>query len=218
MHKFENSTFKPILAHEVGSKLDYLHQYTKATLGSGNMRLTVQLPAGEELNEWFAANTIDFFNDISLIWGIVCSAELPPQGPGEGFPEGVEYCWADGVNIVSPIRCSAVQYVDYVMTWVEELLNNDSIFPPAIDYRFSSGYSPVLKQIFTRLFRIYAIIYTNHFNHYEEVGAVAHLNTCFKHFLFFVWEYNIVDERDLLVLEELTTELKQQYETQGKEI
>eukprot|EP00607_Mallomonas_marina_P001057 CAMPEP_0182427616 /NCGR_PEP_ID=MMETSP1167-20130531/18918_1 /TAXON_ID=2988 /ORGANISM="Mallomonas Sp, Strain CCMP3275" /LENGTH=88 /DNA_ID=CAMNT_0024609981 /DNA_START=227 /DNA_END=490 /DNA_ORIENTATION=- len=87
------------------------------TLGSGNMRLTVQCPAGEELNEWFATNTIDFFNDTSLLWGIVCPSDLPPQSPGEGFPEGVEYCWADGINIITPVRCSAIEYVDHVMTW-----------------------------------------------------------------------------------------------------
>jgi len=33
------------------------------TLGSGNMQLAVELPAGEDLSEWFAVNTIDFYNE-----------------------------------------------------------------------------------------------------------------------------------------------------------
>lgn len=39
------------------------------TLGSGNMSLAVELPNGEELNEWLAVNTIEFYNEISILYG-----------------------------------------------------------------------------------------------------------------------------------------------------
>lgn len=39
------------------------------TLGSGNMSLAVELPHGEELNEWLAVNTIEFYNEISILYG-----------------------------------------------------------------------------------------------------------------------------------------------------
>jgi len=39
------------------------------TLGSGNMSLAVELPAGEEKNEWLAVNTIEFYNEISILYG-----------------------------------------------------------------------------------------------------------------------------------------------------
>ena len=39
------------------------------TLGSGNMSLAVELPSGEELNEWLAVNTIEFYNEISILYG-----------------------------------------------------------------------------------------------------------------------------------------------------
>lgn len=32
------------------------------TLGSGNMSLAVELPSGEDLNEWLAVNAIEFYN------------------------------------------------------------------------------------------------------------------------------------------------------------
>ena len=117
---------------------------------SGNMREVVRLPLGEDSNEWLAANStlihlvnfvhmnnlflyfflaVDFFNEISLIWGIVSESNLPALGPGQGFPPGYEYRWADGVKIRTAIRCSAVQYVEYVMTWIEEQINNEAIFP-----------------------------------------------------------------------------------------
>lgn len=33
------------------------------------MSLAVELPNGEELNEWLAVNTIEFYNEISMLYG-----------------------------------------------------------------------------------------------------------------------------------------------------
>jgi MOB kinase activator 1 len=41
------------------------------TLGSGNLDQTVELPIGEELNEWLAVNTIEFYNEINVLYGTV---------------------------------------------------------------------------------------------------------------------------------------------------
>lgn len=43
-------------------------KHAAATLGSGNLRLAVLLPEGEDLNEWVAVNTVDFFNQINMLW------------------------------------------------------------------------------------------------------------------------------------------------------
>jgi len=51
------------------------------TLGSGNMLVAVELPCGEDLNEWLAVNTIEFYNEISLLYGIIlefCTQEDCP--------------------------------------------------------------------------------------------------------------------------------------------
>ena len=39
------------------------------TLGSGNMNVAVELPSGEQLNEWLAVNTVEFYNDINIMYG-----------------------------------------------------------------------------------------------------------------------------------------------------
>lgn len=59
------------------------------TLGSGNMQLAVELPAGEDLNEWLAVNTIEFYNEskslasnlllVNVLYGILtefCTPEV----------------------------------------------------------------------------------------------------------------------------------------------
>jgi len=40
-----------------------------------------------------------------------------------------EYLWADGQNIKTPLKVSAAEYIDYLMTWVENQINNESLFP-----------------------------------------------------------------------------------------
>lgn len=44
------------------SKYIHLKQIAQMTLGSGNMNLAVELPQGEDLNEWLAVNAIEFYN------------------------------------------------------------------------------------------------------------------------------------------------------------
>ena len=36
-----------------------------------------------------------------------------------------EYLWADGQNIKTPLKVSASEYIDFLMTWVESQLNNE---------------------------------------------------------------------------------------------
>lgn len=43
-----------------------------------------------------------------------------------------EYHWADGTTVKKPIKCSAPKYIDYLMTWVQEQLDDESIFPSKI--------------------------------------------------------------------------------------
>ena len=47
--------FKPRNATK-GTNSYQLRQFAEATLGSGSLRKAVQLPDGEDLNEWLAVN------------------------------------------------------------------------------------------------------------------------------------------------------------------
>ena len=53
----KHATFKPVKLHAAGSKRENHSNFTRKTLGSGNMRAAVALPPGEDLNEWLAANS-----------------------------------------------------------------------------------------------------------------------------------------------------------------
>jgi MOB kinase activator 1 len=150
------------------------------------------------LNEWLASNTVDFFNEISLLYGI-CAEDAPKyKEPGTGFPPGFEYRWQGKDKKL--IKVSGPEYVDYVMSWIEDQLDNSAIFPELESQPFPADFLDYIKEIFKKMFRIFAIIYHAHFETVEKMEAAAHLNTCFKHFMYFVFEFKLVDDKEQLAL------------------
>ncbi|MGH0176618.1 UNVERIFIED_CONTAM: hypothetical protein FKN15_073340 [Acipenser sinensis] len=196
-------TFKPKKNIPEGSHQYELLKHAEATLGSGNLRMAVMLPEGEDLNEWVAVNTVDFFNQINMLYGTITdfcteqSCALMSAGPK------YEYHWADGTNIKKPIKCSAPKYIDYLMTWVQDQLDDETLFPSKIGVPFPKNFMSVAKTILKRLFRVYAHIYHQHFDTVIQLQEEAHLNTSFKHFIFFVQEFNLIDRKELVPLQEL---------------
>ncbi|XP_043811233.1 MOB kinase activator-like 1A isoform X1 [Manihot esculenta] len=180
-------TFRPKKNAPSGSKGAQLQKHIDATLGSGNLREAVRLPPGEDLNEWLAVNTVDFFNQVNILYGTLtefCTASnCPTMTAGPKY----EYRWADGVTIKKPIEVSAPKYVEYLMDWIESQLDNEMIFPQKLGVPFPQNFRDVVKTIFKRLFRVYAHIYHEHFQKIVSLKEEAHLNTCFKHFVLFTW-------------------------------
>jgi hypothetical protein len=60
-----------------------------------------------------------------------------------------------------------------------------------------------VKNIFKRLFRVYAHMYHSHVESIIALGAEAHLNTCFKHFMYFILEFALVERKELEPLVEI---------------
>ena len=81
------------------------------------------------------------------------------------------------------------------MEWIEDQLDDESVFPKS--GKFPADFeSNTVKTIFKRLFRVYAHIYYSHLPKIESLGEQRHLNTCFKHFMYFVDEYDLVDKQE----------------------
>jgi len=171
------------------------------------MRSAVVLPKGEDLNEWLAVNTVDFFNEISLLYGTITEFCTPSTCPVMSAGPKYEYLWADGVKVKKPIKVSAPEYVDLLMSWVETQLNDEQIFPLQLGTPFPKNFRRIVEVIFKRLFRVYAHIYHSHFEKIVGLGAEAHLNTCFKHFIYFVKEFKLIDSKELAPLDDLMDSL-----------
>ena len=75
-----------------------------------------------------------------------------------------EYHWADGKEVRKPIKCSAPKYIDYLMTWVQDQLDDEAPFPSKIGVPFPRHFQNIAKTILKRLFRVYAHIYHQEWN------------------------------------------------------
>jgi len=121
-----------------------------------------------DLNEWLSVNTIDFFNEMSLMLGSlladnICTKRTCPQmRAGPKF----KYMWADGVKYKTPVVLCATEYIDCLMDWVESQLDDEDIFPVNSD-NYPKNFQNVVKTIFRRLFRVYAHLYHHHFEQVE---------------------------------------------------
>lgn len=75
--KSNSKTFKPKKNIPEGSHGYELMQQAAVTLGSGNLRLAVALPEGEDLNEWVAVNS-KFFSPIYTyhMFPVACSCHI----------------------------------------------------------------------------------------------------------------------------------------------
>lgn len=98
-----------------------------------------------------------------------------------------EYLWEDGVKYKRPTKLPAPEYVDALMNWAQSLLDDEAVFPnrigeldhPAPSHRrlnqaigapFPKNFRDTVRTLFRRLFRVYAHLYSNHFDHICALG------------------------------------------------
>ncbi|XP_073132468.1 MOB kinase activator-like 1A [Henckelia pumila] len=175
-----------------------------STLGKyGNLREVVVLPQGEDINEWLAINTVDFFNHVSVLYATLTEFCTPETCPKMSAGPKFEYRWADGVTIKKPIEVSAPKYVEYLMDWIEAQLEDESIFPQQIGQPFPPNFQDVVKTILKRLFRVYGHVYHSHYQKILGLEEETHLNTCFQHFVLFTSEFGLIAKEELEPLDEL---------------
>ncbi|KAL8463910.1 hypothetical protein ACS0TY_033741 [Phlomoides rotata] len=172
-------------------------------LSSGSLREAVRLPPGTDAYEWWAVNTVHFFNHVNVLYDTLTEFCTPSTCPIMSAGPKYEYRWADGVTIKKPIVVSAQKYFEYLMDWIEQQLNDESIFPQKRGVPFPPNFQDVVGTILKRLFRVYAHIYHSHFQNIVSLKEEVHLNTCFKHFVLFTMEFGLIDTDELAPLNEI---------------
>ena len=79
-------------------------------------------------------------------------------------------------------------------------LRRVQIFPQRPEQPFPRTFQDTVRTIFKRLFRVFAHIYHSHWDVTVSLGAEAHLNTCFKHFMYFTHAFTLIDKKELAPL------------------
>ncbi|KAK5295664.1 Mitotic exit network component [Cryomyces antarcticus] len=168
-----------------------LKQFAEATLGSGSLRKAVKLPEGEDINEWLAVNVVDFYNQINLLYGSITEFCSPQTCPEMKATDEFEYLWQDSETYKRPTKMPAPSYVEHLMAWVQSNIDNETQFPSRIGVPFPKTFPALLRQMFKRLYRVYAHIYCHHYPVIIHLGLEPHLNTSFKHYVLFVDEHGL---------------------------
>ncbi|KIW51380.1 hypothetical protein PV05_10108 [Exophiala xenobiotica] len=183
--------FKPQRTNK-GTTSYQLRQFAEATLGSGSLRKAVKLPEGEDLNEWLAVNVVDFYNQINLLYGSITEFCSPQSCPEMKATDEFEYLWQDAATgYPKPTKMPAPEYIEHLMTWVQSNIDNESTFPSRIGVPFPKHFPATVRQLFKRLYRVYAHIYCHHYQVIVHLGLEPHLNTSFKHYVLFIDEHGL---------------------------
>ena len=91
------------------------------------------------------------------------------------------------------------------MEWIETQINDENIFPVTTDVNFPKTFGTVCKKILTRLYRVFVHVYVHHFDRLMQIGAEPHVNTCYKHFYYFVKEFGLMHDKVTIKIAILST-------------
>ncbi|KAK2505333.1 hypothetical protein MC885_018934 [Smutsia gigantea] len=130
----KDKTFRPKRKFEPGTQRFELHKRAQASLNSGvDLKAAVQLPSGEDQNDWVAVHVVDFFNRINLIYGTICEFCTEQTCPVMSGGPKYEYRWQDDLKYKKPTALPAPQYMNLLMDWIEVQINNEDIFPTCVE-------------------------------------------------------------------------------------
>lgn len=125
----------------------------------------------------------------------------------------LDYTWIDQNR--KQVKLPAPTYIDYVMTWVQNMLDDDSVFPTKAGTslltsrisceltRFREGrefpqhFPSTAKHIYRQLLRVFAHIYHAHYPQILHLRSEPHFNSLFAHYLAFGKEYELLDVKDV---------------------
>jgi len=113
------------LAQGVARPLFMCKPYVNAHLLKGNFKTIVVQPKFVDKGEWIALNTFEFYEYLKLFNNVV--AEFCQSCPSMSAGPGTDYFWLSADRKPRPLP--AAQYIDYVMTWINNRLSDEAVFP-----------------------------------------------------------------------------------------
>ncbi|RHY15679.1 hypothetical protein DYB30_002780 [Aphanomyces astaci] len=195
-------SMRPKKQHTMGTRTWHMHQHAKQSLAQGlDVLDAVKLPPGFGREEWVAVHAKDFFNEVSLLYGTISELCTPATCPEMSAGPCYTYLWADD-NGGTPAPCSAPAYVTKLLVWIDGQLGDPDVFPDS-GFESNKAFAVVSRNMFKRLFRVYAHIFHSHLPDFAALHAESHLNCSFKRFVSFVLEFDLVEAKELNALRKL---------------
>ncbi|XP_037930918.1 MOB kinase activator-like 2 [Teleopsis dalmanni] len=175
-------------------------------LPEADLKALVDLPAGLDYNEWLASHTLALFEHVNLVYGTISEFCTPPGCPDMTGPGNRTYLWFDEKG--KKTRVAAPQYIDYVMTFTQKTVSDESIFPTKYANEFPSSFESIARKILRLQFHVIAHLYAAHFREIALLGLHTHLNLTFAHLTALHRRFNLIDEKETDVLRDLEVALR----------
>ncbi|XP_055621199.1 MOB kinase activator-like 2 isoform X3 [Toxorhynchites rutilus septentrionalis] len=193
-------------SNQSDTKLYLEESVLERKLPDADLRLLVDLPAGLDYNEWLASHTLALFEHVNLVYGTIsefCTTSGCPDMTGPGTRM---YLWFDEKG--KKTRVAAPQYIDYVMTFTQKTVSDESIFPTKYANEFPSSFESIARKILRLLFHVIAHLYAAHFREVALLGLHAHLNLTFAHLTALHRRFNLIEPKETEVLRDLEIALR----------
>ncbi|KAF3315713.1 Maintenance of ploidy protein mob2 [Orbilia oligospora] len=213
--------------------------YVNSHLLKGNFKTIVVLPKHVDQGEWIALNTFEFYEYIKLFYTTTLEFCVHCKTMSAG--PGTDYYWLGTDRQPRPLP--AATYIEYVLTWINNRLTDETVFPTRPPNSINTGgqtqiigaphaaqggqtwvgkeagfpptFFPSCQAIFKQMFRVFAHIYHTHFVNIVHLSMEAHLNSFFAHFIMFSREFSLLDPRDLEPLKPLIDAFDEKGMSQG---
>jgi hypothetical protein len=200
----------------------------------------------------FSFAAIAFFEHVNLLYGAVSEFCTPTTCPDMSGPcqrsvdsfllpiqphlhienlHGRQYTWIDDRG--KKIRLSAPQYIDYVMTYAQRTVSDETIFPTKFAHDFPPTFEQTLRKIQRLLFHVVAHLYhqvrtvrigvggwnliemfrlffRQHFRELLLLGLHGHLHCLFAHLILFNGRFRLIDDKETEILRDLVIALRLQ--------
>ncbi|KAG0315452.1 Maintenance of ploidy protein mob2 [Dissophora globulifera] len=192
---------KPKRSNSAVRSLFLCQPYCNNSIVKGNFKTIVQLPKYVDINEWLAVNVFDFYNFINMFYGSVSDFCTARDCPNMSAGAGSEYLWMDGQKKSSKVP--AQQYIDFVMSWIQTLINDENTFPTKDGHDFPPTFQQTVRAIFKQLIRVFAHVYHSHYDKMLALCQEGHFNSLFAHFVSFGREFDLLDKKDIVHLQDL---------------
>ncbi|XP_028894568.1 MOB kinase activator-like 2 isoform X3 [Zeugodacus cucurbitae] len=175
-------------------------------LPEADLKALVDLPAGLDYNEWLASHTLALFEHVNLVYGTISEFCTPSGCPDMTGPGNRTYLWFDEKG--KKTRVAAPQYIDYVMTFTQKTVSDESIFPTKYANEFPSSFESIARKILRLQFHVIAHLYASHFREIALLGLHTHLNLTFAHLTALHRRFTLIDEKETDVLRDLEVALR----------
>ncbi|CCX33956.1 Mob1/phocein [Pyronema domesticum] len=101
--------------------------FVTSQLVKGSFSTIVVLPKYVDHGEWLALNVFEFFDMLNRFQGVINEFCTPRNCPSMSAGPGLDYTWLDANK--KPMRLPAPTYIEYVMLWISNRINDETLFP-----------------------------------------------------------------------------------------